>query len=107
MRAASGARDGNSSCTMTLKSDQNEMVIAVELRGLAKSYGGFWAVTGLDLEIPQGSFFGLVGPNGAGKSTTLRMATGLLRPNRGTAIVDGIDVWADPVAAKRRMGILT
>jgi ABC-2 type transport system ATP-binding protein len=88
-------------------SDHNGSVIAVALRGLAKSFGGKWAVAGIDLEIPRGSFFGLVGPNGAGKSTTLRMATGLLRPDRGTAIVDDIDVWADPVKAKRRMGILT
>jgi ABC-2 type transport system ATP-binding protein len=82
-------------------------VIAVELRGLAKSFGGKLAVAGIDLEIPTGSFFGLVGPNGAGKSTTLRMSTGLLRPDRGTAVVDGIDVWSDPVRAKQRMGILT
>ena len=56
--------------------------------------------------MPAGSFFGLVGPNGAGKSTTLKAATGLLRPDHGTVIVDGLDVWHDPHAAKARMGIL-
>jgi ABC-2 type transport system ATP-binding protein len=63
-------------------------------------------VAGLDLAVPRGSFFGLVGPNGAGKSTTLKMATGLLRPDAGTAVVAGVDVWQDPVAAKARIGVL-
>ena len=54
----------------------------------------------------RGSFFGIVGPNGAGKTTTLRIATGLLRPDGGQVWVDGIDVWADPVAAKARIGVL-
>ena len=56
--------------------------------------------------MPRGSFFGIVGPNGAGKTTTLRMATGLLRPDRGQVWIDGIDVWADPIAAKARIGVL-
>jgi ABC-2 type transport system ATP-binding protein len=63
-------------------------------------------VAGLDLAVPRGSFFGLVGPNGAGKSTTLKMTTGLLRPDAGTAVVAGVDVWQDPVAAKARIGVL-
>jgi ABC-2 type transport system ATP-binding protein len=50
--------------------------------------------------------FGLVGPNGAGKTTMLSMATGLLRPDAGTAYVLGHDVWTDPAAAKARMGVL-
>jgi ABC-2 type transport system ATP-binding protein len=64
------------------------------------------AVDRLDLDVPRGSFFGLVGPNGAGKTTTLSMATGLLRPDAGSAHVLGTDVWADPVAAKARIGVL-
>ncbi|MGH9126869.1 MAG: ABC transporter ATP-binding protein [Acidimicrobiales bacterium] len=79
---------------------------AVAIRGLLKRFGATVAVAGLSLDVPHGSFFGLVGPNGAGKTTTLRMTTGLLRPDAGTAWVDGIDVWADPVAAKRLIGVL-
>lgn len=79
---------------------------ALSLRGLAKAFGGKPAVNGISLEVPAGSFYGLVGPNGAGKTTTLSMATGLLRPDAGTALVVGIDVWQDPLGAKRLMGVL-
>ena len=89
---------------------------ALALRGLTKVFSGVPAVDRLDLDVPRGSFFGLVGPNGAGKTTTLSMATGLLRPDAGTSYVDGYDVWGQtrpgettrggPVEAKRRVGIL-
>jgi ABC-2 type transport system ATP-binding protein len=79
---------------------------AVSLRALAKRFGDKVAVAGISLDVPHGSFFGLVGPNGAGKTTTLRMATGLLRPDTGDVWVEGIDVWRDPVAAKRAIGVL-
>lgn len=80
--------------------------VALRLRGLTKRFGSTTAVDGLDLDVPRGSFYGLVGPNGAGKTTTLSMATGLLRPDSGTAQVLGVDVWDDPVAAKSQIGIL-
>jgi ABC-2 type transport system ATP-binding protein len=64
------------------------------------------AVAGLSLRVPTGSFYGLVGPNGAGKTTTLSMATGLLAPEAGQALVHGIDVWRDPVTAKGMLGNL-
>src|SRR5687767_11584547 len=76
------------------------------LSGLVKRFGDKVAVDSLDLTVPAGSFFGLVGPNGAGKTTTLSMATGLLRPDAGTATVHGVDVWAQPVEAKRMIGNL-
>lgn len=79
---------------------------ALALRGLAKRFGDKIAVNGIDLDVPTGSFYGLVGPNGAGKTTTLSMATGLLRPDYGQAWVNGVDVWQDPLEAKRLMGIL-
>lgn len=80
--------------------------LAVGIRGLTKRFGATVAVRDLHLRIPQGAFFGLLGPNGAGKTTTLRMATGLLRPDAGRVWVDGVDVWQDPIAAKRRVGVL-
>jgi ABC-2 type transport system ATP-binding protein len=79
---------------------------ALELVGLSKSFGPTVAVEDARLVVPAGSFYGLVGPNGAGKSTTLSMAVGLLRPDRGTARIFGIDMWTDPVAAKAEIGVL-
>ena len=79
---------------------------ALAIRGLRKVFGATVAVGGIDLDVPRGSFFGLVGPNGAGKTTTLKVVTGLLRPDAGRAWIEGVDVWGDPRAAKRRVGVL-
>ena len=79
---------------------------ALQLTGLLKRFGDKTAVDHIDLTVPRGSFFGLVGPNGAGKTTCLSMAVGLLQPDGGSARVFGIDVWADPVGAKRLLGVL-
>ena len=79
---------------------------AVCIRGLWKRFGPMVAVQGIDLDVPVGSFFGLLGPNGAGKTTTLSMVTGLARPDAGRIEVAGHDVWADPLATKRRIGVL-
>ena len=79
---------------------------ALSIRGLRKSFSGTEVVHGLSLDVPRGSFYGIVGPNGAGKTTTLSMATGLLRPDEGTAHVLGHDMWVEPQAAKARMGVL-
>ena len=79
---------------------------ALALSGLTKRFGETTAVDAVDLTVPAGSFFGLVGPNGAGKTTALSMAVGLLRPDAGTARIFGTDVWTDPVAAKRLVGVL-
>ncbi len=79
---------------------------ALVIRGLTKNYDGRAVVDHIDLDVPKGAFFGLVGPNGAGKTTTLSMVTGLVRPDAGRVIMAGVDVWADPVQAKTRMGVL-
>jgi ABC-2 type transport system ATP-binding protein len=79
---------------------------AVVVRGLWKRYDEKIAVAGIDLDVPRACFFGLVGPNGAGKTTMIRMLTGLLRPDAGQVWVEGVDVWADPVVAKARIGVL-
>jgi ABC-2 type transport system ATP-binding protein len=82
---------------------------AVQAEGLVKTYSGrsgtVEAVRGVDLRIETGEVFGFLGPNGAGKSTTVRMLTTLLSITAGTARVAGIDVAADPDAARRRMGV--
>jgi ABC-2 type transport system ATP-binding protein len=80
---------------------------ALRLAGLTKRFGATVAVDAIDLVVPSGSFFGLVGPNGAGKTTTLSMSTGLLRPDAGRAFIHDVDVWADPVSAKRLVGNLS
>lgn len=78
----------------------------IELAGLSKRFGDTVAVNDIALTVPAGSFYGIVGPNGAGKTTTLSMITGLLRPDAGVVKVNSIDVWAEPAAAKRSMGVL-
>jgi ABC-2 type transport system ATP-binding protein len=83
-----------------------DLTAALSLRGLWKRFGQKIAVAGIDLDVPAGSFYGLVGPNGAGKTTTLSMATGLLRPDFGSAHVLGTDLWAHTVEAKRLLGVL-
>jgi ABC-2 type transport system ATP-binding protein len=79
---------------------------AIKVVGLRKSFGTKEAVAGIDLEIAAGSFAGLVGPNGAGKTTSLSMMTGLLRPDTGQILINGLDVWADPPAAKAIIGVV-
>jgi ABC-2 type transport system ATP-binding protein len=79
---------------------------ALVLQGLWRRFGTKVAVAGIDLQVPAGSFYGLVGPNGAGKTTTLSMATGLLRPDAGSVQVLGTDLWADPVRGKALLGVL-
>jgi ABC-2 type transport system ATP-binding protein len=79
---------------------------ALVVRGLWKKFGDKIAVAGIDLVVPAGSFYGLVGPNGAGKTTTLSMATGLLRPDFGQVLVQGHDLWADPLRGKSLLGVL-
>src|SRR5512147_1780921 len=79
---------------------------AIETHGLRKTFGEFVAVNGIDLLVPRGSFFGFLGPNGAGKSTTIKCLTGLLRPTAGSMRIPGMDPLADPVAVKRRIGVV-
>ncbi len=82
------------------------MDLAVETRGLTREFGGFRAVDGIDLAVPAGSLYGFLGPNGAGKSTTIKCLTGLLRPTAGSIRILGVDPLADPVAVKRRIGVV-
>jgi sodium transport system ATP-binding protein len=79
------------------------MISAQELR---KRFGSVDAVRGVSFTAPNGRITGLLGPNGAGKTTTLRMMTGLVRPDAGRVEVDGATVSDDPLAARRRLGVL-
>jgi len=75
--------------------------LAVEAKGLTKSFGSVKALRGLDLTVPTGQVTGFLGPNGSGKTTTLRVLLGLLRADGGTATVLGGDPWADAVRLHR------
>jgi ABC-2 type transport system ATP-binding protein len=78
----------------------------VRTEGLVKRYDRTLAVAGIDLAIDQGEIFGLVGPNGAGKTTTLRMLATLLRPDAGTAEIDGWSVTRNPDEVRRVLGFM-
>jgi ABC-2 type transport system ATP-binding protein len=80
--------------------------LAVEVRGLRKTYGTLEAVRGIDLEVPQGAIYALIGPNGAGKTTTLEILEGHRRPTSGEARVLGYDPARNETAFKQRIGIV-
>ena len=79
--------------------------LAIEARGLVRTFGKNYAVNGVDLEIPQGEIYGFLGPNGAGKSTTVRVLCTLLAPSAGSAIVAGHDVEKQPEEVRIRIGV--
>jgi ABC-2 type transport system ATP-binding protein len=76
---------------------------AILTEGLTKRYGETLALDELDLEVAAGEVYGYLGPNGAGKTTTIRLLLALHRPTAGRAELFGIDAWADPVTAHRRL----
>ena len=78
----------------------------ISCRQLTKRFGALTAVNGLSLEVAKGAICAFLGPNGAGKSTTVKMLSGLLAPTSGEALVCGLDVAADPLEVKRRIGVL-
>src|SRR5512144_3090694 len=80
---------------------------AVEVDRLVKQFGAFTAVDHVSFQVSRGEIFGFLGANGAGKSTTIRILCGLLAPSSGTAIVQGVDVAADPEGVKRRIGYMS
>src|SRR5690348_844358 len=79
----------------------------LEARGLCKSFGEVAAVRGVSFSARDGQITGLLGPNGAGKSTTLRMLYTVLKPDQGDAFIEGSSVLADPLAARRAIGVLS
>ena len=86
------------------------MPAALLVERLTKRYAGppaVDAVRGIDLEVGEGEIFGLLGPNGAGKTTTVGMCTTRVIPSSGQVRVAGVDVRADPPAARGRVGVVT
>jgi lipooligosaccharide transport system ATP-binding protein len=77
----------------------------IEARALEKRFGDRHAVAGLDLNVPQGTCYGVLGPNGAGKTTTLRMVYGVTRPSAGAMKVFGLDVTTHGRAVRARLGV--
>lgn len=78
---------------------------AIYAEGLVKTFGDVRALDGVDLDVPEGTVLGMLGPNGAGKTTAVRVLTTLLRPDRGKAVVAGIDVLARPDEVRRSIGL--
>ena len=74
--------------------------------GLTKRFDAVAAVDGLSFTVDRGEIFGLVGPDGAGKTTTMRMLAGVLQPDGGSIVVDGIDVVADPEEGKQHISYM-
>jgi len=82
----------------------NVLADAVSIDGVSKSFGRVEAVQPLELTLRAGEFIGLIGHNGAGKSTLLRMLTGILAPDEGRVLIDGMDIQKSPREARQRFG---
>lgn len=80
--------------------------LMIEARDLTKQYGSFMAVRNVSFGIPRGQVVAFLGPNGAGKTTTMRLLTGFVAPTSGSALIAGIDVRADRIAAAEHLGYL-
>lgn len=78
----------------------------IQITNLEKRYGKFQALHPLNLHVKKGEVFGFLGPNGAGKTTTIRTLAGVLTPTSGSVLIDGIDIIANPVDSKKKVGYI-
>jgi ABC-2 type transport system ATP-binding protein len=78
----------------------------LHVQRLSKSFGAVRAVDEVGFEVRPGEIYGLLGPNGAGKTTTISMVCGLLKPDAGEVLVDGLSFWSEPARAQRMMGVV-
>ncbi len=78
----------------------------IQTENLSKKFGNFWAVDNIQLDVEPGQILALLGQNGAGKTTTIRMLTGLLRPSRGYARINGHDVVKESTQVRASVGVL-
>ena len=81
--------------------------MAIEARGLVRTFGKFTAVKGVSFEVAKGEIFGFLGPNGSGKTTVIKMLTGLLPLSAGEATVEGLDVRSDSERVRERIGYMS
>src|SRR3989475_12273502 len=105
-RSSTGTSDRPCNLPLPMSPSPSATTAAVEARQLVKRYGALAAVDGVSFQAMRGEVFGFLGANGAGKTTTLRMLCGLIRPTAGTALIDGFDVFLQPLEAKARLGYL-
>jgi len=91
---------------MTDEAKPISVALAISTHGLVRRFGDVDAVAGIDLRVPEGSFFGFLGPNGAGKSTTIKCLTGLLRPTAGSMRILGLDPGVHDLDVKRLVGVV-
>ena len=78
----------------------------ITVERVCRSFGDLVAVDDVSFEVRDGEILGLLGPNGAGKTTTLSMISGVLKPDSGRVLVDGRDIWLEPIEVKRRLGVV-
>lgn len=78
----------------------------IKVSEVSKNYGQRKAIDNISFEVKEGEVVGFLGPNGAGKTTTMRMLTGFMAPSHGQILIDGVDVFEDPIKAKAVMGYL-
>jgi ABC-2 type transport system ATP-binding protein len=78
----------------------------IQVQGLTKYYGDYPAVRGVTFDVPAGQIVGFLGPNGAGKSTTMKILAGFLTATSGSATIDNLDVFWNPVEARRKIGYM-
>src|SRR5438552_877507 len=78
----------------------------IEAKNLTMFYGPTCAVDSVSFNVAEKEIVGFLGPNGAGKTTLMRMLTTFIHPTRGTAVINGVDILTDPLAARRQLGYL-
>ena len=78
----------------------------IQSKNLTKNYGSRCAISNLNFHVKKGEVVGFLGPNGAGKTSTMKILTGYMAPTSGQAFLDGVDVFKDPIAAKKKLGYL-
>ncbi len=78
----------------------------IEVNNLTKSYGSIRALDGVSFEVRKGEVLGFLGPNGAGKTTTMKILTCFIAPSGGTASLGGMDIFANPLEVRRKIGYL-